>query len=140
MNIKDVIFFLATRLVCNIVIYLTAQKRLLEFKGYQPKAFPLQPPPRQIIPTPRRVSLPQDFSSGWKKIGSKKRKFGKENIYNDCITDSKLSLQPSSLPKIDNWLTHYILHFKWHQWAWHWWTQNMLLSFYKFCTCLDNFW
>ena len=94
-------FFLATRLVCNIVIYLTAQKRLLEFKGYQPKAFPSQPPPRQIIPAPRRLSLPPDFSSDWKKIGSKKQKFGMENIYNDCITDSKVSLQPSSLPTID---------------------------------------
>ena len=94
-------FFLATRLLCNIVIYLTAQKRLLEFKGYQAKAFPLQPPPRQTIPAPRRLSLPTDFSSDWKKIGSKKQKFGMENIYNDCITDSKVSLQPSSLPTID---------------------------------------
>ena len=46
----------------------------MEFRGYQPKTFPLQPSPRKIIPAPRRLSLPPDFSSEWKKIGSKRQK------------------------------------------------------------------
>ena len=98
------ICFLATRLLCNIVIYLIAMKRFLEFQGYQPKVFPMQPSPRQIKPTPRRLSLPPNFSSDWKKIGSKKQKFGMENIYNDCIDIRRVSQLPSmpvSLPMVD---------------------------------------
>ena len=74
-----IMFVLATRLVCNVVIYLTAMKRLLEFQGYQPRPFPLQPPPRKIIPEPRRPSLPPNFSADWKNIGSKRQKNGLKN-------------------------------------------------------------
>ena len=63
---------LVTRLGCNVVIYLTASRHLPEFQGYKPKTFPHQPPPRPIILEPKRLSLPPDFASEWKKIGSKR--------------------------------------------------------------------
>ena len=104
-----IMFVLATRLVCNVVIYLTAMKRLLEFQGYQPRPFPLQPPPRKMIPEPRRLSLPPNFSAEWKNIGSKRQKIGlkkqKFSFINseDRITNCKIFQQSLSMPAIETW-------------------------------------
>ena len=98
-------FVLATRLVCNVVIFLTAWKSLLEFRGYQPKTFPLQPPPMKMIPEPRRLSLPPNFSSEWKNIGSKRQKIEskkqKVELNSEDITNRKIVQQSSSMPAIE---------------------------------------
>lgn len=99
-------FVLATRLVCNVVIFLTVWKRLLEFRGYQPKTFPLQPPPKKMIPEPRRLSLPPNFPSEWKNIGSKRQKIESEKrksefINSEDITNRKIFQQSLSMPAID---------------------------------------
>ena len=76
-------------------------KRLLEFQGYQPKVFPLQPPPRQIIPTPRRLSSSPNLLSEWKKIGSKNQKFVYINN-SGYFTNRKIVQQSLSLSTIDS--------------------------------------
>ena len=93
-------FVLATRLVCNVVIFLTAWKSLLEFRGYQPKTFPLQPPPMKMIPEPRSLSLPPNFSSEWKNIGSKRQKI-ELKINSEDITNRNIFQQSSSMPAIE---------------------------------------
>ena len=98
-------FVLVTRLVCNVVIFLTAWKSLLEFRGYQPKTFPLQPPPMKMIPEPRRLSLPPNLSSEWKNIGSKRQKIEskkqKVELNSEDITNRKIVQQSSSMPAIE---------------------------------------
>ena len=93
-------FVLATRLVCNVVIFLTAWKSLLEFRGYQPKTFPLQPPPMKMIPEPRRLSLPPNFPSEWKNIGSKRPKI-ELKINSEDITNRNIFQQSLSMPRIE---------------------------------------
>ena len=62
-----------TRLICNIIIFLVASQRLPEFQGYKGRAYPGQPAPcHQLMPVPRRMSLPPEALSDWKKIGSKR--------------------------------------------------------------------
>ena len=87
---------LGTRLVCNVFIYLTASKRLPEFKGYTPKAYPGQPPLRPLLLEPRRISLPPDFSSEWKKIGS--RRTGRLHYLEQNLTP----LRSSEITKVDS--------------------------------------
>jgi hypothetical protein len=89
--------------VCNVVIYLIAWKRSLEFQGYQPKTFPLQPAPRKIIPAPRRLSLPANFSAEWKNIGSKRQKpvLIVGNISEDNSTNCKKFQQSFNMPEIE---------------------------------------
>ena len=88
---------LGTRLVCNVFIYLTASKRLLEFNGFTPKTYPGQPPLRPLLLEPRRISLPPDFSSEWKKIGC--RRTGRLQYLGKNLTPSR-SL--SEITKVDS--------------------------------------
>ena len=74
----------------------------MEFQGYQPKKFPLQPAPRKIKPTPRRLSLPPDFSSEWKKIGSKRQKpLVIIGVSEDITPNYKRFRQSLNMPEIE---------------------------------------
>ena len=87
---------LGTRLVCNVFIYLAASKRLPEFKGYSPKTYPGQPPLRPLLLEPRRISLPPNFSSEWKNIGS--RRTGRLHYLGEILTPST----SSEITKVDS--------------------------------------
>ena len=64
-------YLIGTRLLCNVVIFLSASKRLPEFQGYMEKTFPGQPKPRRVVPHPRRESLKSDLEIEWKKVAPK---------------------------------------------------------------------
>ena len=64
-------YLIGTRLLCNVVIFLSASKRLPEFQGYMEKTFPGQPKPRRVVPHPRRESLKSDLKIEWKKRAPK---------------------------------------------------------------------
>ena len=51
---------------------ISANRRLLEFRGYRPASYPGSVGPRTPTITPRRMKLPPNFASDWKKIGSKR--------------------------------------------------------------------
>ena len=62
------------RLVFNVIIFISASRRLLEFRGYRGRRYPgqLPPPPPTILP--RRLVCSQAVDE-WKKIGSRRKEF-----------------------------------------------------------------
>ena len=54
----------------NVIVLLTALRRLPEFAGYKGRTFPGQMPPRQQMVLPRRMDLPPTFDTEWKRIKS----------------------------------------------------------------------
>ena len=54
-------YWIGTRLLCNVVIFFSASKRLPEFQGYLEKPFPGTPKPRRVVPLPRREFLKTDL-------------------------------------------------------------------------------
>ena len=103
--INIVIWFLGTRLVCNVIIYLVALRRLTEFQGYQPKTFPGQPSVRPMIPEPRRLFLPPNFTSDWKNIGSKRGQF-------ESFRENPVIRKINVMPINDNWMCFIVLFIK----------------------------
>ena len=71
-------YWIGTRLLCNVVIYLSALKRLPEFQGYLANRFPGQPKPIRPVLLPRRQFLKSYLETESKKIASKRI----ETIYN----------------------------------------------------------
>ena len=61
-----------TRVICYIFIFASAYQRIPEFRGYRPVSYPGSVGPRTQIIAPRRMNLPPNFESDWKKIGSKR--------------------------------------------------------------------
>ena len=63
--IISVSFYIGSRLLFNIIIYLKAYRRLPEFSGLRGKVYPGQLKPRQPIPEPRIPSGGSQFSHKW---------------------------------------------------------------------------
>ena len=63
---------IVTRIICYSVIFISVYRRLPEFSGYKPVVFPGTVGPRTQIIAPRRMNLPPNFASDWKRIGSKR--------------------------------------------------------------------
>ena len=63
-----------TRIICYTFIFVSAYRRLPEFRGYRPVSYPGTVSPRKPTIAPRKMNLPPSFASDWKKIGSKKTK------------------------------------------------------------------
>ena len=61
-----------TRIICYTFIFISAYRRLPEFRGYRPASYPGTTGPRPPNITPRRMNLPPNFESDWKKIESKR--------------------------------------------------------------------
>ena len=61
-----------TRIICYSLIFISAYRRLPEFRGYRSASYPGTTGPRAQTITPRRMNLPPNFESDWKKIGSKR--------------------------------------------------------------------
>ncbi len=62
----------------------------------------LQPSPKQIIPAPRRPSLPPNFSSEWKNIGSKRQQLELINANSEDNTTNHNKFQQSlNMPEIE---------------------------------------
>ena len=61
----------------NTFILISAWARLPEFRGYQSRRYPGQPPPRPPRIAPRRLQLPPTFAQDeeWRRIGSRRNKF-----------------------------------------------------------------
>ena len=66
------LYIIGTRLLCNVIIYLSALKRLPEFQGYLANRFPGQPKPLRPVLLPRREFLKSDLETEWKKNASKR--------------------------------------------------------------------
>ena len=66
--------FSVTRLAFNTIIYIRAKRNFPEFNGYRSNRFPGTRPPHLPNISPRRLNLPLDFASDWKKIGYRRRK------------------------------------------------------------------
>ena len=69
----NVNYCLGTRLLCNVVIYFSALKRLPEFQGYLENRFPGQPKPLEPVLLPRREFLKSDLETEWKKTACKRK-------------------------------------------------------------------
>ena len=67
------LYFSVLRLLFNIIILLTALKRLPELRGYRGRRYPGQLPPSKPTLQPRRLNLPPDYQ--WQNIGSRRTKF-----------------------------------------------------------------
>ena len=67
------LYFSVLRLLFNIIILLTALKRLPELRGYRGRRYPGQLPPSKPTLLPRRLNLPPDYQ--WQNIGSRRTKF-----------------------------------------------------------------
>ena len=65
------------RLIFNILIIMSAYTRLSEFRGYQCRRYPGQPPPRPQRIQPRRLQLPSTFAQDkeWTRIGARRYQF-----------------------------------------------------------------
>ena len=59
----NVNYCLGTRLLCNVVIYFSALKRLPEFQGYLENRFPGQPKPLEPVLLPRREFSKSDLET-----------------------------------------------------------------------------
>ena len=59
----------------NTFILISAWARLPEFRGYQSRRYPGQPPPRPTRIAPRRLQLPATFTQDreWTRIGARRR-------------------------------------------------------------------
>ena len=64
--------FSVTRIICYTFIFVSAYRRLPEFRGYRPISYPGTASPRKPTIAPRRMNLPPNFASDWKRIGSKR--------------------------------------------------------------------
>ena len=72
---KDLNFILTgLRLVFNVIIFISASRRLLEFRGYRGRRYPGQLPPPPPTIRPRRLVCSQ-AGDEWKKIGSRRTEF-----------------------------------------------------------------
>ena len=71
---NNIIVYSVTRLCCNSVIFLVAYKTLPQFQGYRSKTYPGIFKERTQIIEPRRMVLPPNFGSDWKRIGSRRTK------------------------------------------------------------------
>ena len=78
--------FSVTRLVFNLLIFVTAQRNVPEFSGFKARLFPGQELPSIQNILPRRLSLPSGFEHDWKKIGSKKIKENPAGSLDLCIS------------------------------------------------------
>ena len=65
--------FSVLRFLFNIIILLTALKRLPELRGYRGRRYPGQLPPSKPTLQPRRLNLPPDYQ--WQNIGSRRTQF-----------------------------------------------------------------
>ena len=65
--------FAVLRFLFNIIILLTALRRLPELRGYRGRRYPGQLPPSKPTIQPRRLNLPPDWQ--WQNIGSRRTKF-----------------------------------------------------------------
>ena len=65
--------FAVLRFLFNIIILLTALRRLPELRGYRGRRYPGQLPPSKPSIQPRRLNLPPDWQ--WQNIGSRRTEF-----------------------------------------------------------------
>ena len=73
-SINDIkMFFSALRFLFNIIILITALRRLPELRGYKGRRYPGHLPPTKPTIQPRRLNLPPDWQ--WQNIGSRRTEF-----------------------------------------------------------------
>ena len=80
-NNEHILKFSEFRLILNVIVLISAWKRLPEFAGYKGKRYPGTLPPPRRATEPRRMRLPSTFSSEWKRIRSRRNKHGKEVVH-----------------------------------------------------------